>query len=293
MPIIGVSDFHYAILTKDDKTGVAYLDPKPIPGLQEVNIKPKSETAQYWGDNKVLGSASTLSDVDVEINLADLPLHVQAEWGGHSYVNGAVSRKAGDVAPELAIGFKSQKDNGSEMFVWLPKGKFGQQESSHKTKTEKIEFQHPKIAGKFYARIFDDEWKLEADEEDPNYMLARGETWFDSVGGAVDNTVLTITASTPANDSAMVGVNSTLTWTFSKEVLASTANGASFFVQTADGNTQIAGTVTLDATRKVVAFKPTVALTAATQYMAIVTSGVKDLYGNALAAAYVTKFTTA
>jgi len=58
-------------------------------------------------------------------------------------------------------------------------------------------------------------------------------------------------------------------------------------------NAPVAGALGYDSTAKIVTFNPTEALTAAAKYTAIVTTGVKDLAGNALAAASITTFTVA
>jgi hypothetical protein len=72
---------------------------------------------------------------------------------------------------------------------------------------------------------------------------------------------------------------------------ASTITTGTFTV-TGPGSTPVAGTVAYDASTQIARFTPTNALTDGTAYIATVTTGVKDVAGNALASSHVWNFTT-
>jgi phi13 family phage major tail protein len=182
--IIGVSDFHYAILTKDDKTGTTYQTPVPVPGLVEINIKPKSESAILYADNGPAETATSLGEVEVDINLADLPLDTQAILLGHTIANGVLVRKSTDSAPYVAIGFKSLKSNGKSRFTWLYKGRFELPEMANKTKEDKVDFQTAKATAKFVKREYDNAWMKQADEDAERYTETTGANWFTAVDPA-------------------------------------------------------------------------------------------------------------
>src|ERR1700693_3180589 len=55
----------------------------------------------------------------------------------------------------------------------------------------------------------------------------------------------------------------------------------------------VTGTVTMDGTGRVAAFTPSANLALGTTYTATITTGVQDLFGNALASNFVWSFTTA
>ena len=84
---------------------------------------------------------------------------------------------------------------------------------------------------------------------------------------------------------------SAVNWTFNEAIQYSTVIASNFMVAADVAGTLVSGSLSVNAGRTVVTFTPTVNLTAATAYRAIVTSGVKDLAGNSLATS-ITKFTT-
>jgi hypothetical protein len=85
--------------------------------------------------------------------------------------------------------------------------------------------------------------------------------------------------------------NGIITATFSEAMNASTINAMTFTV-TSPGPTPVAGRVTYNASSKTAIFTPTSTLALNTVYTATITTGAKDLYGNALASNLVWTFTT-
>ncbi len=98
-----------------------------------------------------------------------------------------------------------------------------------------------------------------------------------------------VNSTTPAHNSVDVGTNSAITVTFNKPVYAAAINTQTFILLK-NGTVPVAGSVTcVGATAH---FSPAGNLSAGSTYSAIVTTGVKDLSGNALAASYTWQFTT-
>jgi hypothetical protein len=93
---------------------------------------------------------------------------------------------------------------------------------------------------------------------------------------------------TPPNAAAGVCSNSVVTATFSEAMNVATINAASFTV--APG---VSGTITHDASSTIFTFTPSSPLAVSTVYSATLTTGVRDLFGNALATNFVWSFTTA
>jgi hypothetical protein len=98
----------------------------------------------------------------------------------------------------------------------------------------------------------------------------------------------TVTATTPANGDSGVGLNTRITATFSKEMNQFTVTTATFTLQ--QGNTPVSGTVTLAGTTATLA--PSANLAPNTAYTATITTGARDLAGNALAEKYSWSFST-
>jgi hypothetical protein len=98
----------------------------------------------------------------------------------------------------------------------------------------------------------------------------------------------TVTSVMPASAATGVALNSIVIANFSKALDPSTVTAAAFTL--AQGTTPVTGIV--KSLGKVVAFYPAANLTTGLVYTATVTTGVKDLLGNALASNYSWSFTT-
>ena len=104
-----------------------------------------------------------------------------------------------------------------------------------------------------------------------------------------DTTAPTVSSITPANNSTDEAVNRSITATFSEAMDSSTITTATFLIN--DGSSNIDGTVTYSGTTAT--FTPTTDLAYGTTFSAVITTEVKDLAGNNMAAQYSWSFTTA
>lgn len=291
---IGLRNVVYAKLVDDPETGLAtYEAPKSIPGAISANINPNASNDTLFADDGPYETATTIGQISLELNVADLTLDQQADLLGHTLSGGVLVRKGADTPPWIAVGFKSLKSNGSYRYTWLAKGKFNLSEQNNQTRGDSINFNTPTISGSFVKRECDDEWERHIDEDQVDFMPIMATNWFnDPYGGSADTTAPTVTV-VPANNATAVAVGSTVVWTFSEALSLSTVNSANFMVVNDATGANVAGALTINAARTVVTFTPTANLAAATAFRAVATTGVKDLAGNALAAPSVTKFTTA
>ncbi|MDO8291827.1 MAG: ice-binding family protein [Gallionella sp.] len=109
-----------------------------------------------------------------------------------------------------------------------------------------------------------------------------------SGAGLADTTAPTISSTAPANTATAIALNANITATFSEAMDAATINTVTFTLT--QGGAPVAGAVTYVGTSAI--FNPTSDLAASTVYTATVTTGVKDVAGNALAVAKIWSFTT-
>lgn len=101
-------------------------------------------------------------------------------------------------------------------------------------------------------------------------------------------TVPTVSSVAPADLAPNIAINTNIAATFSEPMNSSTINSTTFTLM--QGTTPITGTVTYVGTTGI--FKPTSNLAVSTIYTATITSGAKNLAGNALAAPKTWRFTT-
>ena len=178
MATIGLRDIYYALLKTDPVGGTAtYEAPVRIAGAISAHINPYASSATLFADDGPSDIASTLGEISLELNVADLDLATQAVLLGHTLDGGILKKKGSDVPPWVAIGFRTLKSNGSYRYYWLNKGKFSVPEEDLQTKGDSVEFKTPTISGSFVKRDSDDEWQRQADADETESATAIS-NWF-------------------------------------------------------------------------------------------------------------------
>jgi hypothetical protein len=119
--------------------------------------------------------------------------------------------------------------------------------------------------------------------------LASNYVWSFTTGVAPDVTAPVAVSTIPLDASIGADLNAKISATFSEALDPLTINITTFTLK--QGTTAVTGTVTF--TGLVATFTPTVNLAAGTVYTATITTGTKDVAGNALASNKVWSFTTA
>lgn len=183
--VIGLNNLVYSKLLSDEVGGTVatYETPELIAGAISANINPNTSSETLYADDGPMDVATALGQVQVELNVADLPLEVQAELFGHTISNGVLIRKANDTPPWVAIGFKSLKSNGKYRYTWLAKGKFSLPEQKNQTKGDGVTFQTPTTTGSFVKRDCDQEWERHTDEDTAGFTASQGTNWFNNPYG--------------------------------------------------------------------------------------------------------------
>ena len=119
------------------------------------------------------------------------------------------------------------------------------------------------------------------------FIFAAGCSDPDKSGTNPTLTPPTVISETPPNAAVGICPNAVITATFSKAMNPSTINATTFTV--APG---VTGTITHDTTNTIFTFTPSSSLALSTAYTATITTGAKDMFGNALASNFVWTFTT-
>jgi hypothetical protein len=111
----------------------------------------------------------------------------------------------------------------------------------------------------------------------------------DTTAPVLDTVAPTVSSTNPINGAIGVAV---ITASFSEAMNAPTISATTFKLS-GPSAVSVAGSVTYDAANNLARFTPTAALAAGTTYTATLTTGAKDVAGNALAANHVWSFSTA
>ena len=114
--------------------------------------------------------------------------------------------------------------------------------------------------------------------------------WTFTTGAAADNTAPTVSSTDPVANAQNVAFNKTLAVTFNESMNSTTINATTFTLTKLGAATSVAGTVTYS--NLIANFNPDVNLDPNATYTALITTGAKDLAGNALAANHTWQFRT-
>lgn len=279
---ISVDNFGYAILTKDDATGATYSAVKMVPGSVKIYVDATSGRAPFYADGMIQEYGQVLGEIKVSLDLNTVPLVVQADLLGHTLDGlGGIIAKSTDMSPYVGFFYRRKKANGKFRYVKVLKALFGESKDDADTATATPKFQNDTFDGVAFPRIFDSAWRKFADAEEPGYVDV-STTWFTVIEGAADLVAPVISSSVPIANATAVAVGTTYVWTFSKSLNPSTINTNNFYLIKDTDGSLVAGTLVYNDPAKTVTLTPTVALTAATKYLAVANGYVKDLAGNAL-----------
>lgn len=183
MAQIGVKKLMYSLLTKDDETGVTYAPPVLMSPLITVDVKPNPNMATLYGDDAPKETAGTLGEIDVTLDTTDLKPEIEAALLGATIdkATGQLISKGADEAPYVGLIFQSKKSDGAIRYIKLLKGKFSPYEENLQTKGANVQFQTPKISGKFVARLYDDQWKRAEESNQEGVVSAVIAAWYDAM----------------------------------------------------------------------------------------------------------------
>ena len=181
---VGFKNMVIAPLTKDDDTGTTYGDLQKVAGAIEATITPENNDpdVQYFDDveGDVLYPDPELS---FKTKLADLPLVIQEMiFSNKIDDNGVLIRTASDKPGYFAVGFMSEKSNGTYRYVWLYKVRAKPVTETYATKEgTSITRQTGEIEWTAIKRTSDARYQAVADEGQNGFTTAKAATFLESV----------------------------------------------------------------------------------------------------------------
>lgn len=294
--VVGVDMLHYALVSADSAAAYTAGTPAWLAPLAELSAEPAANSEDQYADNQVYDTLSSVGPTALNITITDLPAEVYAELTGSKFdaTTGRVYENEG-VPPYFALGFRTMKSNGKYRYYWYPKCQFSIPKEEASTKKDTPEFKTRALVVKALKTIFkftvasgetDGVKRVWGDEDTDSFSAT---DWFTAVQTPAIASVsaLALSTSVPADADSGVSVSANQTLTFNNALQTTAVNGISL-IDPSDGSV-IAGTITLDATKKIVTINPTSNLSATTAY--IIVYNVTDIYGQTLKGAV--NFTTA
>lgn len=165
--IVGLRDLVVAKLLTDTSAGATYDTVIPFAPAISASISANGSVTPIYTDDGASESVSAIGEIEVEVESSQIIKNALAYVLGHTInADGVLQKSIGDVAPEVALGFRSLKANGKYHYVWLLKGKFSVPDEKYQTKDNNVSPQTQTIKGTFLRRKFDDLYEYAVDDDD-------------------------------------------------------------------------------------------------------------------------------
>jgi|GEM_PF-267544 len=258
--------------------------------LMMVGVSEEKASEKQYADDMTVDIYSEDGDITIDIDVTNLTEDEKAMLLGQTMAAGIRSPSPNDEKPYFCVMWKGKKRNKKYKYCKVLKVKFSEPDETYETQKGASMPQVDKFIGIGIQRLSDGRRKRVADEDSATWVAATGTDWFTTGDISPDVTPPTVGV-VPVDTTADVAIDVNVVWTFDKAIQSALVNAANFFLMKADG-TPVAGALSIGTSDTVVTLNPTVDLDNLTEYIAICTSNVKDLSGNALAANSVSNFTT-
>ena len=181
---VGLKNMVIAPVTADTETATTYGDLKRVASAIEATITPKNNDPdiQYFDDveGDVLYPDPELT---FKTKLADLPLIVQEMiFSNKIDDNGVLIRTANDKPGYFAVGFMSEKANGTYRYVWLFKVRAKPVTETYATKEgTSITRQTGEVEWTAIKRTSDGRYQAVADEGENGFTAEKAATFLNTV----------------------------------------------------------------------------------------------------------------
>lgn len=172
----GLSNFHIALVEKDDNTGVEYSEVEHVEGAVSVSVAVNQDSTPKYADNGIFAILNSLNDIDVNLATIDIPASIKKKMYGQKEVNGVLFSNKDDIIKEVAIGFEAKIRGGGTRFYWLLKGTPQIIGIEHETDQGNIDSKDAQLTLKFAPLRHNGEWKTELDSE-----IVKTAEWFADV----------------------------------------------------------------------------------------------------------------
>jgi phi13 family phage major tail protein len=171
-PLIGLDMLYIAKLTADTAEAVTYGTPERVLNVTEVGYEFETDAQTYYADNGPAATYVGAGKVNLTIKAADLtPAQFATVTGAGApdgTNKGVINITSVLNPPDMAVGFRALRSDGTYRYMWIMKGKFNLPKRQHNTKGESVDFQELELEFTGVARIKDKYLYRQVDSDDTN-----------------------------------------------------------------------------------------------------------------------------
>ena len=175
---------NFSVLTTDTDEGHTYGELQLMAGAIEASITPENADPDIqYADDVEFDVLYPDPELAFKTKMADIPLSVQEMiFGNKIDDNGVLIRAASDKPPYYAVGFKSEKSDGTYRYVWLYKVRAKPVTENYQTKEgTSITRQTGEIEWTAIKRTHDGQYQAVADEGQNGFTQEKGKSFLQSV----------------------------------------------------------------------------------------------------------------
>jgi phi13 family phage major tail protein len=178
---IGLDKLYVAKLLTETETGATYEAPVELAGAVSAQITPQIAETKFYASDRLAAQVKEITGAEVTISVDDLSAAaLEKLLGVTKNADGVIEYKDSNIAPDVAILFRSKLHNGGYRYVSLLKGKFALNTDQFSTKGENVEMNAKEITGTFSVRK-DGFWRYQVDSNDVGVSTSVIDGWFTGV----------------------------------------------------------------------------------------------------------------
>lgn len=181
---VGLKNMVIAPVTEDTETSTTYGDLQRVAGAIEATITPENNDPDIQFFDDVEGDVLYPDpELTFKTKLADLPLIVQEMiFSNKIDDNGVLIRTANDKPGYFAVGFMSEKANGTFRYVWLFKVRAKPVTETYATKEgTSITRQTGEVEWMAIKRTSDGRYQAVADEDENGFTAEKAAAFLNTV----------------------------------------------------------------------------------------------------------------
>jgi phi13 family phage major tail protein len=118
----GCRDFYIAKITQNDATGYVAGTPVKLARAIKAKVDEKWTSEKIYSDDGTEEVINSYEGTEIELEVNALAPQDRQILFGQLYENGFLIKTADDKAPEVAVGWRERKLNGTYDFKWLYAG---------------------------------------------------------------------------------------------------------------------------------------------------------------------------